>query len=68
MSVTKTTAPPTKKVERIRAKWPSRPANNENTYYKSYPGTTESESWGNDDSIGGVVWKQIGSEDPFPSG
>lgn len=68
-SGTKSTSLPNKRVNGIRAKWPVRPVNRENSVVKSPPSRrTESESWADDDSTGGVVWKQDESDDTIPTG
>ena len=65
-SGTKATSPPNKRLDDIRKKWP---VNRGSTAFKSPPSRrTESESWGDDDSIGGVVWKEDENDDSIPAG
>ncbi|GFS71951.1 uncharacterized protein NPIL_109231 [Nephila pilipes] len=55
----KPTNPPQKSLGPLRIKWPTKPTISGNIQWKTPPSRrTEEESWGDDSSEGGVVWKE----------
>ncbi|CAL1271370.1 unnamed protein product [Larinioides sclopetarius] len=62
----KPTTPPAKSLNNIRIKWPTKPPIGGNFKWKAPPRRAEDESWGDDSSEGGVIWKDQVTE-PAPT-